>query len=525
MMADNVKGGMGWAVAAGVLMGGVADPCEAGVAGAGGPARTGEVVRYAAFGAKGDGMADDFDAIVAAHEHANRTGLPVRAEDGATYLIGGGARTAEIRTDTDIGTASFRIDDTRVAPGDRGRSIFCVRSAQPAFRPEGVGPLKRGQANLGVRLPSRSVVVLGDANVRHFIRRGLNKNNGDAKLDVVLVEADGAIDPATPLFWDFDAVTDVRAYPVDDKPLTVRGGRFTTVANQAKSDYTYYGRGIQVERSNVLIEGIEHRIVGEGEHGAPYRGFLSISRSAFVTIRNAGLSGHKTYTTIGSAGLPVSMGTYDFNADRSLHVAMIDCRQLNDMDDARLWGVMGSNYCKALLLDGCALSRFDAHKGVCNATIRRSTIRLVNLIGGGRFLMEDSKVTGASLVNLRSDYGSFWNGDIVIRNSVLAPSGASPQRRLALIVGFNDGHHDFGYPCGMPRRIELDNVRIEDLSVAENVAGPALFGDFKIDPAGGPHPYGLPQEVVLKDIATASGKLLRIGDAPDAFNAVSVARK
>ena len=42
-------------------------------------------VRYSDFGAKGDGKTDDIDAIAAAHAFANQQGLPVKADDLATY--------------------------------------------------------------------------------------------------------------------------------------------------------------------------------------------------------------------------------------------------------------------------------------------------------------------------------------------------------------------------------------------------------------------------------------------------------
>ena len=44
-------------------------------------------VTYEEFGAKGDGVTDDFFAIKAAHEYANENHMPVRAKDDATYYI------------------------------------------------------------------------------------------------------------------------------------------------------------------------------------------------------------------------------------------------------------------------------------------------------------------------------------------------------------------------------------------------------------------------------------------------------
>ena len=63
-------------------------------------------VFYEDFGAKGDGVTDDFLAFKAAHAYANENKLPVMAKDGAVYYlhdtcIDGVASYIEIKTDTD----------------------------------------------------------------------------------------------------------------------------------------------------------------------------------------------------------------------------------------------------------------------------------------------------------------------------------------------------------------------------------------------------------------------------------------
>jgi hypothetical protein len=68
-------------------------------------------VSYEAFGAVGDGVADDLPAIVEAHAFANAHGLSVQAKPGVTYHLGRRALTAIIATDTDWGTARFIIDE------------------------------------------------------------------------------------------------------------------------------------------------------------------------------------------------------------------------------------------------------------------------------------------------------------------------------------------------------------------------------------------------------------------------------
>src|SRR5690606_16023256 len=111
-------------------------------------------IRYGDFGAKGDGKTDDIDAIAAAHAVANQKGLPVKADQGATYYIGGKVRTAVIQTDTDFGTAKFIIDDTEVE--DRRENVFLVSSTLRPFDLEGVSSLKRNQTKINVPLPGPS---------------------------------------------------------------------------------------------------------------------------------------------------------------------------------------------------------------------------------------------------------------------------------------------------------------------------------------------------------------------------------
>ena len=97
-------------------------------------------VLYSYFGAEGDGKTDDIDAIAAAHAIANQEGLSVKADEGASYYIGGKVRTAVIQTDTDFGTAKFIIDDTDVE--DHREHVFLVRSTLSPSSLRGYLPLK-----------------------------------------------------------------------------------------------------------------------------------------------------------------------------------------------------------------------------------------------------------------------------------------------------------------------------------------------------------------------------------------------
>ncbi len=482
-------------------------------------------VHYSDFGAKGDGKTDDMDAIAAAHAFANEQGLKVKADAGAFYYIGGKERTAVIRTDTDFGTASFIIDDTEVE--NLNASIFLVTSSKQAFIPEGIASLKRNQEKVNVSLPASCLITVTDSSIRRYIRFGLNQNDGSAQTDIFVLDKNGNVDMNAPIIWDFDRITEITALPIDEETLNITGGIFTTIANRAESKYTYYSRNIAIRRSHVIVDGLEHRVTGEGDQGAPYGGFINIRDCSYVTVKNTVLTGHLTYRTIGSAGKPVSMGSYDISVNRALNISFVNCSQTNDINDRRYWGILGSNYCKNLLYDNCTLSRFDAHMGVANATIRNSTLGHmgINAIGTGVFTVENSTLYGNNLINLRSDYGSTWEGEFVIRDCVFVPSGGRTTS-ASLIGGFNSGQHDFGYTCYMPERITIENLRIDDSNHPEDYQGPAIFANFNSqmtdDSYGEKFPYIRTREVFLRNVSTTSGKKLRISENAFMFKDVIV---
>lgn len=485
-------------------------------------------VLYSEFGALGDGKTNDMDAIAATHAFANLHGLKVKADEGYTYYIGGNERTAIVETDTDFGTAAFIIDDTEVE--NRTASIFLVSSSQEPFKLNGISRLKRNQEKIDISLPQPCLVTVTNSNVKHYIRYGLNQNNGSPQTDIFVVDKKGNVDMDAPIIWDFDQITEATALPMDQTTLTISGGRFTTIANKAESKYNYYSRNIAIRRSNVVVENLEHLVIGEGVQGAPYGGFINIRDCAYVTVKNTVLTGHKTYKTIGSAGKPVSMGTYDAVVNSALNVTFLNCSQTNDINDKTYWGILSSNYSKNLVYDNCTFSRFDAHKGVANATIRNSTLGHmgINAIGSGVLTIENSTIRGNSLVNLRPDYGSTWQGDIIIRNCVFVPSGGRSSNP-SLISGSYSGNHNFGYTCYMPKNIIIEGLHIDDSNHPEDYQGPAIIKDFNKEWTNDSYqetfPYVQNTKIVLKNVSTSSGNELRLSNNPFMFKDVQLYRE
>lgn len=482
-------------------------------------------VTYEDFGAVGDGVADDMEPICKAHDFANLHKLPVRANPKAIYHLGMRNLTATVGTSTDWSTARFTIDDSGVVKEveNRNQTLFVIDSLLSAVTLD-LESVKRDQTQVAAR-PEQDCYVYVESDTRRvFIRRGLNQNKGSNLRDCFILRRNGSVEG--PIDWDFESYTRVSARPIDEDTLVVKGGVFTTIANRMLSDqgYHYWSRNIAVRRSNTVIDGLTHYVVGETSVGAPYGGFLTASSCANVTFRNCFATGHRTYQTIGSAGKPVSMGTYDYSANSVVNFRMENCR-MNLINDRTLWGVIGTNFCKNVVLEDCVLSRMDSHQGVSGEyTLRRTTLGTAgfNAIGRGVITVENSTLYGSSLVSLRGDYGSTWEGKVVIRNSRWIPgNGACLCPRM--IGGGNDGMHDFGYPCYMPCEITIDGLFVDDGNHPDDYDG-FIFFDHpqrpgKDLPEERPFPYQPVQKITIRNLRTASGKQPHL---PDGYTGTEV---
>lgn len=413
-----------------------------------------EHITYEMFGAAGDGIQDDMPSIVQAHLEANRLNMPVKAKAGAVYYISPKWQTAKVETSVDWRGAKFVIDD-----------VACERITAPVFHvvsrknevPLKTASMSYGQTELENPFDCDLHVIVQNANHRDYIRKGLNQDNGHTRTDVFVLSKEGKL--SSPLSFDFDTVTALHAYPIDEEKLTIQGGEFTTIANQAEAKYNYHMRNIYINRSNVEVSDITHKICGEKEHGAPYRGFITIENCARVDVHDCVFTGHYIYWTIGSANLPVPMGSYDISMNSVAEVRFAHCSQTNDIHDDRYWGLIGTNFCRDLVFEDCRFSRFDAHMGVTNCTLRRCRLgwQCLNAIGNGTFLIEETEAHGNAFVNLRDDYGCTWRGEIILHNCTWIPRS----EKRAVFSGYNDGTHFFGYDCYMP------NVIIDGLDVVE----------------------------------------------------------
>ena len=423
------------------------------------------VVTYEDYGAVGDGVTDDSDAIRAAHEAANECGLPVLGRSDATYYIGAINKTIRIQTDTDWNGASFVFDDHTIRWDDstlRGIHVFTVAADQGSKKvtiPEGY-TLSKGQTNVGMTFDAPCMLKIVNSNDKIYIRYGVNANDGANRYELILVDENGNVDPTTPIQYDYTTVTELTAYSVTDKPIFVGNGKITTIAPNPKeydpdyeNNYCYYKRGIVVNRSNTTLYSIEHVIVGEDmsilldrdgdgtiekwgddkSYGVPYSGFFTFSGCANATLTDSIVQGHQAYNFYQGISRN-EMGSYDISASDSINLSLLNLVQYENEETGETitnrfmyHGIMGTNFCRNIVMDNCYLDRFDAHQGLHNAKITNSTLGFgILVIGGGELYIEnvyrvgngsaDNPNAEGSFISLRGDYNSVFDGDLIIKN-------------------------------------------------------------------------------------------------------------
>ena len=451
-------------------------------------------IYYSEFQAVGDGVTDDFMAIKRCHDYANLWGHTVHADEGKTYYfgVGSGKNTITIKTDTYWHGAKFIFDDRYVKPNSDEYETPIFTIAPDGKKTEYTGSdvpfteLYEGDTKVNWQPGVRTLVVIYNSDVRHFIRFGDNENNGSSQNELLIILPDGTIDPSTPVQWDYEKITQVTAYPCDDKPITVSGSYpgadpserafVETKFNGAPSEYTYYQRNILTNRSNVLITSVEHVITGDDTSatGAPYRGFTSVSHCENVVIDNFIFYKHKGFSTIGSANTSVGMGSYELRAEYSNNVTWKNCTQSNFFNkngSVSYNGMMGTNYCKNLTFDNMFVCSFDAHCGTYNATIKNSTCEHLNFIGEGTIRLENVTMytDGSSAAMIfRKDYGATWEGNVIVDGLTLKTSRPSPKLSLIKAEWVN---HYFGYEAHLPETIEINNVKILQFSYGVDSEG------------------------------------------------------
>ncbi|MBO7304200.1 MAG: hypothetical protein J6V09_03175 [Clostridia bacterium] len=333
--------------------------------------QTRKTVSYRDFGAKGDGVTNDFFAMKAAHDYANAYGLSVVADSEDTYLVhdtrseDGSLNFISIKTDVDWQGANIIIDDTDFIHFDGTRvaleNVFKILPDKEPIKIEDEGVLSdivlKGLnskteriAIPGVDYPAM-IIPYNTKGGGVYRRIGFSSHFlGGVTREVVVIDKDGNVDQQTPLMFDYDHLDYITVISLAERAITVKNANITTRASHIdilerdgegkviRARNGYIARGLKIMRSNTTVQGIKHYVTGEitlaeqarGMLGPTYSGFFAVERAHGVTMLDCVLTGRRCYrkNNVPGAGSGTS-GTYDYRADESNKIVFKNCYQSN----------------------------------------------------------------------------------------------------------------------------------------------------------------------------------------------------
>ncbi|MBO7304201.1 MAG: hypothetical protein J6V09_03180 [Clostridia bacterium] len=360
-----------------------------------------------------------------------------------------------------------------------------------------------------------------DSSNRVYRRRGFGSHVGGVTHEVVVLDKDGYVSDDTHFLFKYSALDSVKLTRLDEPHITLENATFTTRAshfdiverdaegNAIRSRNGYIQRGIEVMRSFTTVKNVKHYVTGEvtlaeqakGMLGPTYNGFFGATGAHAVTFQDCILTAKRCFrkNNVPGAGRGTS-GSYDYTVNDSNLVIFKNCHQSNfwitiDMETGEIkpatadtpgaqlsmtatafgninfkiyWGLGGANYTKNMQFIDSTLSRFDAHAGLMNGKIINSTVNTVSLVGGGDMVIENSTLMGLdhnkgdTLLGMRSDYGSPWDGRITLKN---VKAYVNPEKPCRLA-----GHGYLNWYCGYQScfpNIEVDSLTVYDFKTGE----------------------------------------------------------
>ena len=277
-----------------------------------------EDLTYECFGAVGDGVTDDFEAIKAAHDFANKEYyskgifLTVHGNSSANYRINSGNQNGIfVTTDVDWHGAKFTIDDN---PGvilendlylkpifrvtspmhidascsmldfnrENGSAECTTKNIQSDSAVWNSLIIHKDTTNIKsfvdaimtktLKADSKMLKYFKDSHIwainvtsnhLNYVRVGDNEDNGKKQTEMILIDSRTG-DVLSDIEWDYDDFYQIRVWPIPEKKVTIKNAEFTTWTNnqaiaQDGSNNPYTQRGIYVAfTGNVLLQNINH---------------------------------------------------------------------------------------------------------------------------------------------------------------------------------------------------------------------------------------------------------------------------
>lgn len=393
-------------------------------------------------------------ALQKAHDEANRYNKTVVYPRGEYYLnepLG-----IQIKTDVDFSQATIKINENNLS---KNLPFFKVVSNYNKInlidnidRDTFIKEWKKTSTSIpSLKTYENHFVVIEDKNdiaIKRISSNGIVNNSSYYKKDFAYIDKNGKL-LNKPMF-NFNNITSITAYPVD-KPINIKGGTVDFVGGTNKDEYCL--SFMTVQRSNTTIDGFNFVKTDDVHSTSPITGSIYVSKCFNINIKNVSSFSRKYY----------SSGTYIFNANTVENLTFEGIYTNKKSDE---WSSHTSNYIKNMVINNSEMDRIDTHFMVQDITVKNTTLnnKGVAVNGQGKLIIENCNFKNtSSILDIRGDYGSSWDGDIIMRNiNILNPTSVTI---LKPDIDPKYTQNDFGFnPVYYGNNILLENINVDNMS-------------------------------------------------------------
>lgn len=364
-------------------------------------------VTYASCGAYLDGVRDDFEAMYRAHFIGNLCGCTVEQHGGTIYKACSEWLTINNHS-VDLSTSTIIINEYN------RYGYYWLSSASvwtltdevlTALRPQ-MKEYSNIWTAIDTGFPTNGLFVVTHPNA--IVRWNNGEQTSEDRIEVVRHGCDGRV--YSTVIDDAPNDADVKFHRYPETQVTFKG--CTLNIDIAFSSVPMYF--IRCERSNSIIRDFVINPTRRTTMNIGYRGAVfTLSKCADIIMENI-----KGVNIAGRPRdeYPRGVAGYILNATSILDLTVRDCNLLG------YWGCVGLNGAKEITFDGCELNRVDIHDYFRNLTINNCRIygQTINFgYGKGAVNITNCSVMTDwvhQIVNLRCDYGRYFEGTININN-------------------------------------------------------------------------------------------------------------
>ncbi len=343
-------------------------------------------VTYEDFGAAGDGVTDDYQALYYTHKSANEYGQKVIGTKGATYYIKEsyftdsdtfktGVYPIPIKTNVDWNGCTIVIDDREMHNYSGGRPtvdpkatvdnykmahsyVFSIlpddehakikiddREILDAIQEDEIKP---GTTHIDLKIDGWDgdlMIIPYDSSHNVYRRRGYGAFNGAAMHEIIIIDKNGNVSDETKIMFNYQNIDYIEVYKLDESTaITIENAKVITRDSQidhtdaeGKFQSGYVTRGLNVNRSYTTVKNLEHVVTDgfdlndrayDGLEGPSANGFFTASNANHVTFKDCIMPGRMKYNNASS---------YNFSAATVNYIVLDGCIQSN------FWVTLDSN--------------------------------------------------------------------------------------------------------------------------------------------------------------------------------------